>query len=537
MIYYRCEKPKMFRKGIVLVAMLFSFGEENMKGRKVIYTDYKEIDDSNILEVLTNAYGKHIGNAAEISFLLNYESGEVNPIREKVYRKEIHNFIPDSLANYITEFKLGFEWGNPFTFVQSDDDDVEDNDMLTKAISLTNQNYRKQKIGKKQQELGRFVEICGVGYTYVDVNTSNRSTDSPFTVDVLHPGFTFVVRSTAYTDKRIVLGVSFRTENIKGKKRKIFDCFTDTTRYTVVGLKEITYKEMNPLGKIPIVEWIRSYDRQGCFERLIPLIDSLTASISSFLDGVQGNTDTIWWGSDIEFPVNEIENEDGTITEEVIKPKDGDWLITQSNRDGKAPSVKPLTVDYDYKGQLENIVATRSHILSLAHVPQRNDNSGGSTGVAMDDAAGWTDAEADACRKQLLLDGSKMEELELVTYVYQVNPKVDAESPLSKLEYSDCAVSFKRSKQYEMTVKVNAISTLLGHGFALEDTLNGVAMFEDPNQVVARSGEGVKRYQDANVFKDSNTSEPKLMADLSDQQTNSPLIGGMSKQEAIEVEE
>lgn len=508
-----------------------------MNGRQVIYTEFADINESNIINVLTKSFNVHLANKGEMEFLLNYESGEVNPIREKVYRKEINNFIPDSLANYITEFKLGFEWGNPFTFVQSDDDDVEDNDMLTKAISLTNQNYRKQKIGKKQQELGRFVEICGVGYTFVDINRSERKNASPFTIDVLDPRFTFVVRSTAYTDKRIVLAVSYRVAtNAKGNKVKIFDCFTDNERYTV-SQNEITYIEANPLCKIPIVEWIRSYDRQGCFERLIPLMDSLTASLSAFLDGVQGNTDTIWWGSDIEFPIKQVEDEDGNIHEEIIKPKDGDWLLTETNRDGKTPQVKPLTVEYDYAGQLANIKATRSHILGLAHVPQRNDNSGGSTGVAMDDAAGWTDAEADACRKQLLLDGSKMEELELITYVYLVSPKVDANSPLSMLEYCDCAVSFKRSKQYELTVKVNGLATLLSHGFALEDSINAISMFEDPNQVVARSGEGVKRYQDANVFKDSNTSEPKLMTDLSDQQTNSPLIGGMSKQEAIEVEE
>ena len=202
-----------------------------MNGRQVIYTEFADINESNIINVLTKSFNVHLANKGEMEFLLNYESGEVNPIREKVYRKEINNFIPDSLANYITEFKLGFEWGNPFTFVQSDDDDVEDNDMLTKAISLTNQNYRKQKIGKKQQELGRFVEICGVGYTFVDINRSERKNASPFTIDVLDPRFTFVVRSTAYTDKRIVLAVSYRVAtNAKGNKVKIFDCFTDNVR-------------------------------------------------------------------------------------------------------------------------------------------------------------------------------------------------------------------------------------------------------------------------------------------------------------------
>ena len=505
-----------------------------MIGRDIIYTNYKVIDSSNIVDVLQRSIVLHQTNASEIDFLMDYEEGKANPIREKVYRKEIANFVPDAIANYITEFKLGFEWGNPFTYVQSDDGDTEATEELTKSIALTNKNFRKQKLNAKQQELGRFVEIGGIGYTYIDVNQEWTHGDSYFTWDVLDPRFTFVVRSKAYTDKRILLAVTFLEDE---NKIKHFTCFTKDTRFEVVEDK-ITYMEINPLKKIPIVEWIRSYDRQGCFERLIPLMDSLTAGLSAYLDGVQSNTDTIWWGSDVEFPVREIENEDGSITEEVVKPKDGDWLLTQSNKNGKSPSVKPLTVDYDYNGQLAHLTVTRAHIYSLAHVPQRNDNSGGSTGVAMDDAAGWNDAEADACRKQMLFDSAKMDELALITAVYNISPDIEEKDKVLKnLVYSDCAVSFKRSKQYELTVKVNAIATLLGKGFALEDALNAVSLFEDPNQVIARSGEGIKRYQDANVFMVTEESEETLMTDLSDQQTNSPLIGGMSTQEAIEVEE
>ena len=201
-----------------------------MKGRRTIYTNYKKIDESNIIEVLRKVFPLHQQNAGEMDFLLDYESGEVNPIREKVYRKEIQNFIPDPLANYITEFKLGFEWGNPITFVQSDEDDIEDNEVLTKAISILNQNYRAQKNKTKQQELARFIEICGVGYTYVDINTEYEDGDSYFTIDVLDSRFAFVVRSKAYTDKRIVLAVSYLIDE---EGRKLFTCFTKESRFEI----------------------------------------------------------------------------------------------------------------------------------------------------------------------------------------------------------------------------------------------------------------------------------------------------------------
>ena len=155
----------------------------------------------------------------------------------------------------------------------------------------------------------------------------------------------------------------------------------------------------------------------------------------------------------------------------------------------------------------------------------------------MDDAAGWTDAEADACRKQMLSDSSKMNELEVITAVYRVSPFVPTDSPLLALHYSDCAPSFKRSKEYELSVKTNAACALLGHGFALEDVLANITMAEDPSQVIARSGEGVRRYQEANVFNNGSKAEESTgLQDLSDQQTNSPLIGGMSTQEAVVIE-
>ena len=81
-------------------------------------------------------------------------------------------------------------------------------------------------------------------------------------------------------------------------------------------------------------------------------------------------------------------------------------------------------------------------------------------------------------------------------------------------------------------MKTNAIASLLSKGFSLEDALSIAPLFEDNNQVVERSGEGVRKYQEANVFKiDTNSEkieEKRPFADTSDQEGNSPLIGGIS---------
>lgn len=503
-------------------------------GRAQIFTDEPTVDDKNLIDVLRKAFKKHEENATAMQKLIDYEAGNVHDVREKTFRKDVNNFVPDPLPSVIVDFKCGFNWGNTITFVQSEDSEDEEKD-LTNALTLLNQGYRAQLIRKKQQKLARFIEICGVGYTYIDVNMEWEEGDSFFCIDVFDPRNTFVVRSRTYTDERVVLAVTYRADD---QGNKYFTCFTKEKRYDVKNYDSIYDWQMNPLGKIPIIEWIRSHDRQGCFERLIPLMDDLTQNLSDFSNDITQNTDCIWVTTDVE--LKELKQDENGNTIEVDKnPSSGDWVHIYTTPDGKTPSIKPLTVTNDYQGILKKIVDARAHILSLAHVPQRNDDSGGSTGIAMSDAAGWTDAEAEASREEMLSDSSKMEEVRVVLAAIKISPFVKPDNPLLELNYTDVEPNFKRSKNYELSTKVTAMATLLGRGFALEDVVSAIQLFADPSQVVMRSGDGVKKYQDANVFKEgeeelNSKQDVGLTSDNPiNQITNSPMLEGASKQEPI----
>lgn len=512
-------------------------------GRKILYTDVPEITYDNVLEVLRKAYTEHLDNSGRIDYLIRFEEGEQPLQREKKSRTDIDIHCVDNLANEITEFKCSFNWQNAMSLVQNGD--VSDK-KISEAISELNKNYEMAKIKAKTQELARYVEIGALCYVLIDTNMDWKPGKSYFTLDILDPRTAFVIRSNYYPDKRVMLGVSYRHDNSTGNN--YFTCFTKSERFEIVNLHEIigkdeksVYKhgersgEINPLGIIPIVEYIRSYDRMGCFERQISELNNLNLMISDFSNDVDQNTQAIWHGNDVEFPTEKVTNEDGSTIEKPKKPGTNEWVLTYTSPDGKVPFINPLAVNYDYPGMLNNIIARRQLILQKCNVPERNDNSGGSTGIAMSDATGWSQAENAAAKQQLIVDSSKLDEVEVVLAAIRESSFVPQDSPLRELKISDIEVNIKRQKTYEMTTKVNAMATLLSHGFSLEDTVNAIPFFDDPNEVCMRSGDMVKKYQDSVVNKSTTNSaeggdgeqapdSDKIMQDQSDQIDNSPMI-------------
>ena len=498
-------------------------------GRTEIYTDVGIITKENVSDVVRKAMAEHEKNALDIDFLLNYEAGMQPILRKKSYRPDIDCKCVDNVANEISEFKQSFNWGNPITFVMREGSSDSEDEIL-KGIVEINKCYELQDYRSKQQELARYIEICGVGYTYIDINTDYEDGESPFTIDVFDPRCAFVVKSSTHPDKRALLGVTYYCD-ANGRKR--FTCFSKDERFELNSTYEHLEKsgEANPLGIVPIIKWIRSHDKMGCFERQISEMDNLNLLISDFTNDVEQNTQAIWHTNDVEFPTIKVEKEDGAIVEQVVKPKGNDWMQTYTSQDGKTPFVKPLSIDYDYAGMLNNILSRRALILQKCNVPSRNDNSGGSTGVAMSDATGWTQAETEATRQDQIKESCKMNELRVVLRAIRKCSGLSQTSPLRKIKPYDLQVNIKRQKTYELTTKVNGICALLAKGFSLEDALATAPLFDDPNQVVARSGEGVKKYQESQVFKNENktneTEEKRPFPDLSDQEMNSPSIGGM----------
>ncbi len=511
-------------------------------GRIEIFTDEPEITSQNVIKVLQKAVPTHLINASRCDFLLRYEAGEQPLKRKKKYRSDIDIQVSDNLANEITEFKLGFNHGNPITLVQRGEKDSGSKNEA-EAISLLNECFWSEKYEAKSQQRFRFMEITGLGYSYIDINTEYQDGDSFFTYNTLDPRTTFIIKSSYYIDHRPMLAVSYREDEMGNR---YYTCFSKYQRFEISGELKITNGksekddkgnsvvnwferersgEANPLEIIPIVEWIRSYDRMGCFERQIPEMDALNIAVSDFFNDVDQNCQAIFHANDIEFP----KTPDG----EEQHPKTNDWVMTNTTQDGKTPFINPIAIAYDYSGMLANISFRRGVILQKCNVPSRNDNSGGSTGIAMSDATGWTNAEVDAGMQDLIKDSCKMEEVKVALAAIKKSPYVPSDNPLLELRYSDTKPNISRQKNYEMTSKINTYATGVSHGLSPKHMIPAINFFPDPQQVITDSQPFVERYLRSAFNEQNNTSsadlekkpnDDRLEQDYSDQIENSPML-------------
>lgn len=518
------------------------------KGRNVLLTSYKEITADNVIKVVQDAFKLYRENANDCEFLLNYAAGE-QPLQRKE-EKKVMTWIDceavDNVALEISDFWRGFGWGNPITLVQRGD--IKDAEGKAEGISELNYCYSATGNSRDLQSLANFIVKCGHCYTIVDLNTEYEPGESYFTRDVVDPRWAFVVRSTAYTDRRVILGVTLnvvdndyfitaytkdRVYNINAKKistdtktvKEEKDYYISNYSWSLISGME-DYK--NVLGIIPITEWYWEPERTGVFENQINALDNLNLIASDISNGIEQNIQSIWWTNNVEFEKEIFTDENGVEHEVTKKPNNGDWVMTKTAREGVNPSIQPLVMDYHIDDMLNSFTEMRTLVLQKCHVPQRNDTSGGSSGVAMDSASGWADAESIAASREEVVKGCQIDEVRVALRAVKESPFVESDNPMLNLYANDVQPAIRRPRNSDLAAKCNGIATLLSHGFTIEDCVSTIPLFADATQVIQRSGEGVKKYQET-IFNQTNDAEAapnadRTMQDSSDNASKSPTL-------------
>ena len=437
-------------------------------GRQEIFTDVSEITKDNIREVLEKAFTVHDKNAAEIDYLQKYKKGE-QPIlrREKAVRPEINYKVVENHSAEITDFKVGYSFSSPITYVQRANVDSVDNtgESDDKRIALLNEIMFELGKSSQDKKLGYDLMIGGLGYRIV-LPKKVKTGISPVDVLKLNPQTTFVVR---YNDiyKKPILAVTY-VVNADGFKK--IGAYTKSKYFEIETASPGPWKiteSPNKLGIIPITEYRSNDDRMGCFETVLPLLNALNEATSDRLNGLAQFVQSILWMNNCDIDKEQMEQ---------LKDKLG--LLTKSEP-GNPASVQYLTATLDQTQTQTLIDYLYEQILQIAGVPGREQSTGGNTGQAIMLSNGWQIAETHARSTELAFEESEREMLEVLLHIC----KQLSVSELDDLKLSDIEIKFSRNRTDSLLVKTQGLMNQLSAGIHPLVAITTCGLYSDPQTV------------------------------------------------------
>lgn len=466
-------------------------------GRRRIYTDCTDINESNIEQVLSESLRIHAVNAREIDYLRWYVRGR-QPIlnREKKVRKDICNKTVMNLAQECLDFKLGYIWGEPVGIVRRAG--AAEND----GVEQFNSFLDEQSKADIDQDIANDFCIGGLGYRAIFPNM-NRAEASPFVMAKLDPETTFCVyQNDAFKHK--VLGVSFC---VHFDGTVTYSAYTDTKRFELessalgggVALKSVSY---NGIGIIPIVEYSAPDLSGPAFERALPLLDAINILSSNRLDDVGQFIQSILWIHNAQMDEEDIRKLDELLA-----------VQTQSPGDGQQASLKYLSTPLDQTTVQSLQECLERHVYELSGIPGREQSSGGSTGTAAEmGEAGWKKIEFQAKRLEAAWKRAEREAIAVELAIIDRSSGLD--ESVRTLKPTDFDIKFIRSKNYNILTKTQGMINMLTAGIHPRIAVRESDLFSDPEQVYQDSKEYLERAVDR-LFGDKEvgavdvTNQPK----------------------------
>ena len=415
-------------------------------GRTVIYTNVEEIDQTNVLDVLSEALDVHDTNVSQMDYLYDYYKGKT-PIQErtKTVRPDILNKICENRANEIVSFKTGYLVGEPIQYIAS----VSDSGVSAQITEL-NRLMVLEKKAQHDKQLVEWQNICGTAYRMVfpkNADDEDRAAfedddAAPFDLFTPDPRNVFVIYSAAIGNRPMAC-VHCGTD---AEGNPLHTLYTRDTCFYITNKSEFK-KEAYTLGFLPIIEYPANNARLGSFEVVLDLLDALNTLDSDRLDGIE------------QFIQSLIVLYNCTLPEGETGQSIRDMGIIELPSNGDVPAdIKILAEQLD-QSQTQTLKEDLwKMVLSIVGMPSQSDGSSSdsSNNGAVIYKQGWEHAEARAKDQETMFKGCERDFLKLVLRICQ-----DLQGPNVKPSQVD--VKFTRRHYEDILAKSQVLTTMLSN--------------------------------------------------------------------------
>lgn len=452
---------------------------EVLLGRREILTDADEINESNVIEELTNALVIHRQNRNDIQYLWNYYRGRQD-IQDKVkeIRPEINEKITVNRANEIVSFKVGYLTGEPITYISKTDD-------KTVRENVNKLNDAMYALGKQAEdrELVLWDMICGTAYRYI---STEKSGEFPFTLYTLDPRNTFVAYSSNI--KRVPkfsvsyymkAGTTVKAPMVGANQyqAEVYEIYTDYKYFKIEDGKIVESKD-HYLGMIPVIEYPANKERQGSFEIVLPLLNALNALYSNRMDSVEQFVQSF-----MKFVNCAIDDED------LSKLKDYGAIKIKSEP-GLPADVELVSQELNQDQTQTFVDSIDAQINVICGLPNRNGGlSTSDTGRATELRDGWVNAETKAKDSEMAYKKADKNALRVIFNICKANGYCD-------LEVKNVDSKFTRRNYDNMQSKSQVLIAMLQNPkIAPILAFEYCGMFTDPEEAYQLSMEYYEEMQ------------------------------------------
>ena len=465
---------------------------ENLHGRKVIYSLYEEVTDDNIVEILENAYPIHVVNCAQIDYLFNYYKG-IQPIlnRKKKIRKEINNKIVENHANAMVQFKTGYLLEHPIQYVARKDG--VDNDSiayLNDCMVIEDKENKDKKIANDQAICGTAYRLCLPNKFYLGDNE-----ESPFKIYSINPKSAFIIYSSDIGNEPLVGVITHTRKNLNGIEETVCQAYTKNKLYEyVIGSRTEVKSTSHIYNEIPLVEYPFNNERMGVFEVVISLLDSANNVESNRLDAVEQFVQAL-----LVFKNVDMKKEDLTALLELGAIKISDDGVVQANVEYLVQELNQEQVQ-----KLKDDMLDIAYYIAGVYRNKNNGSVGNSQGaVIMRD--GWSNIEARTQETELMFKSRERIFLKLALRFMRILTSNNYSIRLGELE-----IKFTR-RNYENTYQKTQVLTMMLKEPKIAPRLAFVhcGLFNDPEEAYNESEIAYQKYLQEQKELNASTSTNK----------------------------
>lgn len=451
-------------------------------GRTELRTSIEALTAANLAEEMGRTFSKHLSNAGEIDYLVNYFLGYQPYVlnREKLVREDVDNRIVFNYAKSSTRDIVGYLLGKPIRYVPRQ---LGKN----KPVQELSDWMDHRDKGRGDFEIAEYASICGTAFRGIFPDTKEDGTP-PFTLVTLDPKTTYCVYSSDPTKVEPLYAVSYYTVTLDNNQMEYhFTVYTDTETHTfvvdnvsaVAGASFLgNFEKINVstkrhiIGRVPIVEYPNNQWRMGDWEPALSILDAINVV------GSDSVNDVVQFVNSILAIIGAELDEDG------LAKLNAEKVLNIFNiPQGVHPDVKYVAQTLD----ASNIIALREYLESALRVvlgvPDRKTRGGGGgdTGDAVFMRDGWMDIDLVATNKELFYVASERRTIDVALGI------CNQKSKLTGLKTMDIEIKFLRSKTANLQVKAQAFSTLVAtKKVSPVDSLEICDMHSDPQEVADR---------------------------------------------------